>query len=787
MTQLTTRVIICLLVVLYMIGGSFTSSVQASFSDTETTYIGVLAQRGKEKCFQMWTPTAQYLKKQLPGTHIQIVCLAFDEIDKAVADKRVDFTITNPSMYVNLEYKYGYSRISTLKNKLADKSSSKFGGVIIYRSDRTDIKKVEDLKGKRFMAVAENSFGGWQVSWRYLKERGVDPHRDLKKLLFGGQQNAVVTAVINGDVDAGCVRTDTLEKMVTEYKINLHDIAVLDPQPQDSQFPFLRTTQLYPEWPLAKAQHTSPELAKKVALAIMQLPDNSIESFYSHSRGWTIPLDYHEVHECLRLLQVAPYIHYGTITPRQLYQQYKVWIFIGATILASILGGIFLTLKLNGKLKTALVNLDLEHQQRAQIIADLDEFKLTLDQTLDCVFMFSADDLRFIYVNQGAVEHIGYSREELLSMTPLDFKPDVTETEFRSMIAPLIEKTSLSLTYSSTNQTKDGTLIPVEVFMQHITPPHKKSRFVAILRDITIRQEKETEREILRTKLHQEQKLASVGQLAAGIAHEINTPAQYLGSNISFLQEAFEDISKPIEQFGLLIDAAKKRHISPELIADAANSLEEADWSYLKEEVPQAIKQSIDGVTQVSSIVLAMKSFSHPGGADKESTDLNRLIDTTLTVSRNEWKYWVDPILQLDPALPQVPCMRSEIGQVFLNIFVNAAHSIIEKLGTNPEGKKGQLTISSRQKDNLVIITVTDSGSGISKENLAKIFDPFFTTKEVGKGTGQGLTIAYDIVANKHGGSLDVSSEEGIGTTFIISLPVEPSPEKIKDELSKQP
>ncbi|MFT5699649.1 MAG: two-component system NtrC family sensor kinase [Desulforhopalus sp.] len=212
--------------------------------------------------------------------------------------------------------------------------------------------------------------------------------------------------------------------------------------------------------------------------------------------------------------------------------------------------------------------------------------------------------------------------------------------------------------------------------------------------------------------------------------------------------------------------------------------MEEADWSYLKEEVPQAIKQSIDGVTQVSSIVLAMKSFSHPGGTDKEPTDLNLLIDTTLTVSRNEWKYWVDPILQLDPTLPQVPCMRSEIGQVFLNIFVNAAHSIIENLGTNPEGKKSKLTISSRQKDNFAIITVTDSGCGISKENLAKIFDPFFTTKEVGKGTGQGLTIAHDIVANKHGGSLDVTSEEGIGTTFTISLPVKPSAQGLKDQLS---
>ena len=783
MIHITTTLKICLLIILYTIGGGSASPAQASSSHNKTIYIGVLANSGKQKCFQMWRPTAQYLQNKLPGEHVQIVCLDFDEVDKAVEEKRVDFSITNPSMYVNLEYNYGFSRISTLKTKLADKSNSQFGGVIFYRADRTDIKKKEDLKNKRFMAVAENSFGGWQVSLRYFKERGIDPYRDFKELLFGGRQESVVMAVINGDVDAGCVRTDILEQMATANTINLHDIAVLDPQIQDSQFPYRRTTKLYPEWPLAKAQHTSPELAKKVALAMMQLRDNSIEAFYSQSRGWTIPLDYHEVHECLRLLRVAPYVDYGKITLRQLYQQYKVWIFIGATILACILSGIALVLKLNAELKTALVNLDLEHQQRAQVIADLDEFKLTLDQTLDCVFMFSADDLRFIYVNQGAVEHIGYSREELLSMTPLDFKPDATETEFRALLAPLVEKTSLSLTYSSTNQRKDGTLVPVEVFMQHITPPHKKSRFVAIVRDITIRLEKEKEREVLRTRLHQEQKLASVGQLAAGIAHEINTPAQYLGSNIDFLQEGFHDISKLVDQFHLLLDAAKKQQISPELIADTEKRLEDTDWSYLKEEIPQAIKQSTDGVNQVSSIVLAMKKFSHPGGTEKEPTDLNELLNTTLTVSRNEWKYWLEPVLQLDPILPQVPCMRNEIGQVFLNIFVNAAHSVAEKQGTNPEGKKGQLIISSQQKDNFAIITVADSGNGISTGNLAKIFDPFFTTKEVGKGTGQGLTIAYDIVTNKHGGNLEVTSEEGIGTTFTITLPLSAVPQKIEEDL----
>ena len=769
----------CLLMFLYLVGCGFVTLKNASASDANPIFIGVLAKDGKQNCFQQWKPTAAYLQKKLPdNTYVHIVCLDFDEVDKAVADEMVDFTITNPSIYVSLEYKYGASRISTIKNKLKNKSHTQFGGVIFYKADRTDIKKAEDLKGKKFMAVAENSFGGWQVSWRYLKEKGIDPHHDFKELLFGGRHETVVLSVINGDVDAGSVRTDTLERMAREQRINLNDFNILDPQKKNSEFNFLRTTRLYPEWPLAKLKHTSQAMAKDVALAMMQMPADSAAARISRCRGWTIPQDYNEVHDCLRLLQVAPYDNYGKITLSQFYQQYKMWLSIGVIFLLCTFGGVALMLKLNKRLKTALNILDSEHKQRALLVADLDEFKLTLDQTLDCVFMFSADSLQFIYANQGALNLIGYSLEELLSMTPLDIKPNTTETQYRSMLSPLTEKKQKSLTYVSTNQKKDGTLVPIEVFLQHITPPHKQGRFVAIVRDITIRLEKENEKELLRTRLHQEQKLASVGQLAAGIAHEINTPAQYLGSNIDFLKEAFEDTSELITHFELILEAEKKQQISLQLLTAAEKSLEEADWPYLKEEIPQAIKQSIDGVKQVSSIVLAMKSFAHPGGTEKELTDLNGLLETTLTVSRNEWKYWVDPVLQLDPSLPQVPCMRNEIGQVLLNIFVNAAHSIAEKLGANPEGKKGQLTISSRHEDDKAIITVADSGCGINQENLGRIFDPFFTTKEVGKGTGQGLTIAYDIITNKHGGSLDVSSEEGIGTTFTITLLVNASPQQ---------
>ena len=185
--------------------------------------------------------------------------------------------------------------------------------------------------------------------------------------------------------------------------------------------------------------------------------------------------------------------------------------------------------------------------------------------------------------------------------------------------------------------------------------------------------------------------------------------------------------------------------------------------------------QSGDGIKQVSSIVLAMKNFAHPGGTEKEMTDINELLRNTLTVSRNEWKYSVDPQLQFDPLLPLVPCVHNEIGQVFLNIIVNAAQAIREKIGSDSSGPKGSISISTRHEGNHVVISMADSGCGIGEENLVKIFDPFFTTKQVGQGTGQGLAIAYDIVTNKHGGVIEVTSKEGVGTTFMVTLLVNPS------------
>jgi signal transduction histidine kinase len=190
------------------------------------------------------------------------------------------------------------------------------------------------------------------------------------------------------------------------------------------------------------------------------------------------------------------------------------------------------------------------------------------------------------------------------------------------------------------------------------------------------------------------------------------------------------------------------------------------------EEVPSAIRQSKDGISRVTSIVKAMKEFSHPSSKEKESIVVNNIIETTMLIARNEWKYVANVTTDLAVDLPPVPCYIDELGQVILNLLINAAHAIGEKLGRNPVGDKGEIHISTQVVDSFVEIRIRDTGSGIPVGIRERIFDPFFTTKEVGRGTGQGLTISHDVIAEKHGGTLTFETEEGVGTTFIVRLPL---------------
>lgn len=278
----------------------------------------------------------------------------------------------------------------------------------------------------------------------------------------------------------------------------------------------------------------------------------------------------------------------------------------------------------------------------------------------------------------------------------------------------------------------------------------------------------------LETRLHQAEKMESVGRLAAGIAHEINTPIQYVSSNIDFLHDATTEIQTLLSHLLQLVTSAQE---NGELDARFVKSIEDyfdtADWEYLQEEMPNALNQSTEGMRRISKIVSAMKTFAHPSSGSLEPTDINCGIQSTVTVASNEWKNVTDIELLFEENLPLVPCYADELNQVFLNMIINSVHAIQEH-NHGTEGKKGLITIQTLTAGNDVHIRISDTGGGIEDSTLKKIFDPFFTTKDVGVGTGQGLTIAYDIITIKHQGSINVESELGKGTTFSISIPIDP-------------
>jgi len=280
-----------------------------------------------------------------------------------------------------------------------------------------------------------------------------------------------------------------------------------------------------------------------------------------------------------------------------------------------------------------------------------------------------------------------------------------------------------------------------------------------------------TDRKSLEGQLLQAHKLKPIGQLAAGIAHDINTAMQYVGDNTRFLKDSFEDLIKLLRKFTRLTYAVKQGKVDPSLIAEVQEAIEKSEMDYLMQEIPVAIQQTLEGIRRVSEIVRAMKEFSPPNDLVKSEININDAIVNTITVARNEWKYVAEMETDLDPDLPLVPCLRGEFNQVILNILVNGAQAIEEALGGEKE-RKGKITVRTRRDGDWAEIRISDTGNGIPKDVQTRIFDPFFTTKDVGKGTGQGLTISHAVIVEKHQGTISFETEDGKGTTFIIRLPL---------------
>lgn len=847
-------------------------SLNPNTASPEIVKIGVLAKRGVEKCLEKWGPSADYLTENIPGYSFEIKPLEYDEINAAVEKEEVDFILANSSFYVELENHFEASRILTLNNLSMGKRYTKYGGVLFCRADSKNLRDLEDLKGKTLMAVKETSFGGWQTVWRELKECGIDPHEDFASLSYGKTHDAVVYAVRDSKVDAGTVRTNTLERMDAEGKINLEDFYVFHKHGNNNEhYPLLHSTRMYPEWPFAKVKHTSDELAKKVAVALLEMSSDSPAAKAARCAGWTIPLSYQPVHDCLKKLRIGPYKDYGKVTLNNIFQQYWVWLLVififGVIILLTVVWAVRLNQKLENEIKEREKDITERRKVEEALRENEEKFRTLYESSSDAVMLLN--EKGFFDCNNSTLKIFGYTnKDEFCCKHPSELSPLKQPCGTDSMILANenIEKAMECGNHSFEwmHQKLDGTQFPCEVLLNAMVLDEKKV-LQAVVRDITERKKAEkflsdtvkrytamintvparmfikdienkyievneafckfvgkskdkiigknihdvyskelaekfyandksviendkeiinqeeqyidddgnvrwmssskiplhdddgkvsslvgitqdtTEQHQIQDQLTQSDKLAAIGQLAAGVAHEINNPVGYINSNLNTMSKYLKKINEFIEE---------KDESTPEDLDD---------FKEILEDFADAVDESMEGTDRVKKIVADLKSFSRVDRAEKELTDINEGISTTLNVVWNEIKYKAEVKKEFGD-IPKLFCMPNQLNQVFMNLMVNAAHAI--------EKEMGLITIKTWADDNNINISVTDDGAGIPEENIKKLFNPFFTTKEVGKGTGLGLSLSYDIV-KKHNGHIDVKSEVGVGTVFTVTFPLE--------------
>jgi PAS domain S-box-containing protein len=391
--------------------------------------VGALANRSVAICRTQWDPTVEYLNAVLPGHTFRLVPLPFDQIIASVAAGDIDFIITNPSFYIELETRFATARLASSRTSILGKETTSYGGVIFFRADRDDIRNLSDLRGKRFVAADGYSLGGWHAAWLELKSAGIDPFKDFASMKFAGSHDGVVQAVLDGSADAGTVRTDTLERMQADGKIDLSRFRILpypDTGPPYGAFPFLLSTHLYPEWPLAKLAHVPDETAREVAAALLTMPLRAAGKPGENAHAWNVPVGYESVRDLLRELRLPPFQDYGKISVADVFRNYWQIIVLIAISGAGGLLTLIVVSYLNVKLKTSRRELERELEARAAAETRVRErearIRSLLNATTDSVFLLDPAGV-ILDLNEVAAKRRNLSPAELIGKLLYDTLP----------------------------------------------------------------------------------------------------------------------------------------------------------------------------------------------------------------------------------------------------------------------------------------------------------------------------------------------------------------------------
>lgn len=403
------------------------------------------------------------------------------------------------------------------------------------------------------------------------------------------------------------------------------------------------------------------------------------------------------------------------------------------------------------------------NQRNAELIASEERYR-NLVETMQEGILVIDEECILTYVNRQMSSMLERHEDELIGKACSSFIATEHKKLFASKLKEAGGQSALKFELNFCRPDGRGVSTLVAPTTLHDGEGHYQGSF-AVVTDITHLKQ-------LQTQLLHAQKLESIGQLAAGIAHEINTPTQYVIGNARFLEEAFKDLLEVFTAHEALFEAMKKGFPTSSAMEQVEMGRKNHQLESLFDEIPGAFHDTFEGLERIAGIVGSVKRFAHPGQDATAPADLNDAIRSTITVSTNEWKYVARLETDLDPSLPLVPCNISAINQVVLNLLVNAAHAISEKTDGGANGM-GTITVRTRNLGAYAEIAIADTGAGIAENIRNRVFDPFFTTKSVGKGTGQGLAIAHTIITETHQGTIDFDSEVGHGATFIIRLPLQ--------------
>lgn len=764
-------------------------------SDNREVRIGVLAFQGAERTLKRWIPTAQYLTDGIDAHRFEIVPLNLDELANAVAEQKVDFALTNPGHYVTLEALHGASRIVTLRNVRDGQTYTQYGSVIVTRQDSTEIQRIEDLKGRSFMAISEQAFGGFQMAWLEFHRRNINPFSDLSELRFSGfPQSQVVFAVLRGEIDAGTVRAETLNRMIGEGVIHAGELRILNETNHDS-YPLPHSTALYPEWAFAKLKHTPDDLAEEVAVLLLTLSSESDASRAASIHGWTIPLDYSRVHDLFRTLQIGPYAYLGRVSLGSVVRQYGYWIALVGVLLIALALATALTIRVNRHLARSeqevakqrdllevrvrdrtqeLERVNLELNEDIQARQRVERRLRASESILRRLYDITADTgmplpekiqtllhagCDFFQLEMGLLARIDNARPAIAYQHPESLP--LEDDEMDAVLAALLARSAAELTLEiqDTHSTEEENLIPVRELgvgsalgstvtvsateyglLCFLDRSPRTESFDAVDQEIlhlvaqwiggaVERQQSAAEAQRHRAELAHVSRLGTMGEMASGMAHELNQP---LTAIINYIQGCIRRLE----------------HRSPT-----------SDGS-----VAEALSNAVAEAERAAAIIRQLREFVRKSEPRRSAVDVNQAIRQSVTFTQADASnrgIRIDLCLAED--LPPVEGDLIQLEQVILNLLRNSVDAL------QNVKHEGRIHITSRlDKSSNVVVTVDDNGVGIESGQREKLFHPFFTTKE--KGLGLGLSISRSIV-EALGGRLIAESPESGGLSITITIP----------------